>query len=83
MSEYRNVFWNELDQKMWRTTTSAGDVSVRYEYVGTMTRAEYDLLIEILWELFDDDKITLDQFQKIFGDIRTFCDQIKNLVEKA
>lgn len=83
MSEYRNVFWNELDQKMWRTTTSAGDVSVRYEYVGTMTRAEYDLLIEILWELFDDDKITLDQFQKIFGDIRTFCDQIKKLVEKA
>ncbi len=83
MSEYRNVFWNELDQKMWRTTTSAGDVSVRYEYVGTMTRAEYDLLIEILWELFDDDKITLDQFQKIFGDIRTFCDQVKNLVEKA
>ena len=78
MSEYRNVFWNELDQKMWRTTTSAGDVSVRYEYVGTMTRAEYDLLIEILWELFDDDKITLDQFQKIFGDIRTFCDQVKN-----
>ena len=83
MSDYRNVFWNELDQKMWRTTTSAGDVSVRYEYVGTMTRAEYDLLIEILWELFDDDKITLDQFQKIFGDIRTFCDQVKNLVEKA
>ena len=83
MSEYRNVFWNELDQKMWRTTTSAGDISVRYEYVGTMTRAEYDLLIEILWELFDDDKITLDQFQKIFGDIRTFCDQVKNLVEKA
>jgi len=83
MSEYRNVFWNELDQKMWRTTTSAGDVSVRYEYVGTMTRAEYDLLIEILWELFDDDKITLDQFQKIFGDIRTFCDQVKNIVEKA
>ena len=83
MSEYRNVFWNELDQKMWRTTTSAGDVSVRYEYVGTMTRAEHDLLIEILWELFDDDKITLDQFQKIFGDIRTFCDQVKNLVEKA
>lgn len=83
MSEYRNVFWNEIDQRMWRTTTSAGDVSIRYEYIGTMTSAEYDLLIETLWELFDDNKITLEEFQKIFGDIRTFCDQIKNIVEKA
>jgi len=83
MSEYRNVYWNEIDQRMWRTTTTAGDVSVRYEYVGTMTRAEYDLLIETLWELFDDNKITLKEFARIFGDIRTFCDQIKNIVDKA
>ena len=83
MSEYRNVYWNEIDQRMWRTTTTVGDVSVRFEYVGTMTSAEYDLLIETLWELFDDDKITFDEFARIFGDIRTFCDQVKNLVEKA
>jgi hypothetical protein len=83
MSDYRNVYWNEIDQRMWRTTTTVGDVSVRYEYVGTMTRAEYDLLIEVLWELFDDNKITLVEFQRIFGDIRTFCDQIKNILEKA
>ena len=82
MSDYRNVYWNEIDQRMWRTTTTVGDVSVRFEYVGTMTRAEYDLLIETLWELYDDDKITLGQFQRIFGDIRTFCDQIKELIEK-
>jgi len=83
MSDYRNVYWNEIDQRMWRTTTTVDDVTVRYEYVGRMTRAEYDLLIETLWELFDDNKITLDEFQRIFGDIRTFCDQVKNLVEKA
>jgi hypothetical protein len=83
MSEYRNVYWNEIDQRMWRTTTTVGDISVTYEYVGKMTGAEYDLLIETLWELFDDNKITLEEFQRIFGDIRTFCDQIKNLVEKA
>ena len=83
MSDYRNVYWNEIDQRMWRTTTTVDDVTVRYEYVGMMTRAEYDLLIETLWELFDDNKITLEEFQRIFGDIRTFCDQVKNLVEKA
>ena len=83
MSEYRNVFWSEIDQRMWRTTTTIGDVSVRYEYVGTMTGAEYDFLIETLWELFDDNKIPLEEFQRIFGDIRSFCDQIKNIVDKA
>jgi hypothetical protein len=83
MSEYRNVYWNEIDQRMWRTTTTVSDISVTYEYVGKMTGAEYDLLIETLWELFDDNKITLEEFQRIFGDIRTFCDQIKNIVEKA
>lgn len=83
MSEYRSVYWNEIDQRMWRTTTTVSDISVTYEYVGKMTGAEYDLLIETLWELFDDNKITLEEFQRIFGDIRTFCDQIKNIVEKA
>ena len=83
MSEYRNVYWNEIDQRMWRTTTTVSDISVTYEYVGKMTGAGYDLLIETLWELFDDNKITLEEFQRIFGDIRTFCDQIKNIVEKA
>lgn len=83
MSEYRNVYWNEIDQRMWRTTTTVKDVTVRFEYVGTMTRAEYDLLIETLWELYDDNKITFDEFARIFGDIRSFCDQIKNLIDKA
>ncbi len=83
MTDYKNVYWNEIDQRMWRTNTTAGDVSVRFEYIGTMTRAEYDLLIETLWELYEDNKITLDEFQKIFGDIRSFCDRIKNLVENA
>ena len=83
MPEYKKVYWNEIDQRMWRTTTSVGDMSVRYEYIGTMTPAEYELLIEVLWELFEDDKISLKEFQQIFGDIRTFCDKIKNLVEES
>jgi|TARA_R110000796_G_scaffold196101_1_gene312613 hypothetical protein len=83
MVDYRSVYWNEIDQRMWRTNTTAEDVSIRFRYVGTMTEVEYDLLIEILWELFEDRKITLDQFEIIFGDIRTFCDRVKNLVDQT
>ena len=81
MVDYKNVYWNEIDQRMWRTNTTAKDVSIRFEYVGTMTEVEYDLLIEILWELFEDRKITLKKFELIFGDIRSFCDRVKELVE--
>jgi len=83
MAEFRNVYWNEIDQRMWRTNTTRDDISIRYEYIGMMTEAEYDLLIEVLWEIFDDSKITLEEFQMIFGDIRSFCDRLKKLVEES
>jgi len=82
MTDYRNVFWNEIDQRMWRTNTSVKDVSVRYEYIGQMTKVEYELLIEVLWELYDDKKITRGQCEMVFGDIRSFCDRIKKIIEE-
>jgi|DEB0MinimDraft_6_1074348.scaffolds.fasta_scaffold02460_8 hypothetical protein len=82
-SKYKQVYYNELDQKVWRTDTSAGDIPVRYEYVGNMSLPEYELLLEVLFQIFEDDYITLDNFMNYFGDIRTFCDHIKNMVDEA
>jgi hypothetical protein len=80
-SNYKKVFYNEVNQKVWRTNTTANEQDVNYEYIGTMTSAEYDLLIETLFELYEDDEISLEAFSRIFGDIRTFCDHIKKLIE--
>ena len=52
-SEYRNVYWNSVNQRIWRTTTSAGDVDINYKLVGTMTDAEYNILLEVLFEVFE------------------------------
>ena len=82
-SKYKQVYYNELDQKVWRTDTSSGDIPVRYEYVGNMSLPEYELLLEVLFQIFEDDYITLDNFMNYFGDIRTFCDHIKNMVDEA
>jgi len=81
MNKYKTVYFNELDQRIWRTDTSAGKISILYGEAGSMTAAEYDLLTEVLWELFDDKKITLKEFIKIFDEIRTFCDKVKDMVE--
>lgn len=80
--EFKNVFWNEIDQRVWRTNTSMDDISIRYDYVGRMTEAEFELFLEILFELFDDRKITIKQFRDIFVDLRGFCNQIKDLTEE-
>tara|TARA_R100000773_G_C4144408_1_gene69333 strand:- start:306 stop:560 length:255 start_codon:yes stop_codon:yes gene_type:complete len=82
-NEYKKVYYNEVNQKAWRTNHSDVDKNLNFEYVGNMTEAEYELLIETLFELYENNEISLKAFNRIFGDIRTFCDYIKKLVENA
>ena len=45
-----------------------------------MTRVEFDLLIEILWEIFEDKDIPLKDFMKHYKEIRSFCDRLKTMI---
>ena len=47
-----------------------------------MTRVEFDLLVEVLWEVFEDKDIPLKDFMKYYNDIRHFCDKIKIILER-
>ena len=82
-SKYNMVFWDEDGQHIRYKSTATFDCDYRYEYVGNATRAEFDLLLEALFELYGDDFISLDDFQRVFGDIRTFCDIVKKIVEES
>lgn len=83
MTAYKKVFWNEETQRIKWTQNVTFEGFVNYEFVGYSTRAELDLLIEVLWELFEEDEITIEQFEMVFGDIRTFCDKIKEIIDNA
>jgi len=83
MTAYKKIFWNEETQRIKWTQNVSFEGFANYEFVGYSTRAELDLLIEVLWELFEEDEITIQQFEMVFGDIRTFCDKIKEIVENA
>lgn len=85
--KYRKVFYSEEKNKVrsksfdWvsnSTLNEEGD----FEYVGTMTPTELDLLVESLFSKYGVKDITLEQFENMFGDIRTFCDILKGLLEK-
>lgn len=82
MSQFKRVFFSETNQTVKWTQSLSFDVDLQYEYVGTMTKAEFDLLIEVLWYIHRDLDIRLDEFERTFGDIRTFCDQIKRILDE-
>ena len=46
-----------------------------------MNRTEFDLLIEALFEKYGDNKMSNENIQEMYDDIRKFCDKIKGLVE--
>lgn len=77
--KYRKVYFDEDNQKLRWTMNNTNDLAVTYEYLGTMSRVEVDLLVETLWELYGDNNITFLEFAKIFGELRTFCDQLKRI----
>lgn len=76
-----NVYFDHFNQKVRWTQTSTSDMPVHYHYVGSMSRVEFDLLVEVLWEIFDDSDITLQEFCHYYKEIREFCDHIKKIIE--
>lgn len=82
MSKYSYVYFDPNNQKVRWTQSISEDVIINYEYVGKMTRVEFDLLVEVLWEVFEDKDIPLKDFLKYYNDIRVFCDKIKIILER-
>lgn len=76
------VFWNENDQHIKFKSNTTFENHYKYEYIGQATEVEFSLLLEVLFMLYEDDRISLEDFQRIFGDIRTFCDIIKEIIEE-
>ena len=83
MSTYKKVFWNVETQRIKWTQNVTFEGYADYDFIGYLTRAELDLLIEVIWELFEDDQITLQQFEMVFGDVRTFCDRLKKIIQES
>ena len=75
--EIKTIYFNPIQQKVRYVsdTTSRSDLS--YHYIGKSTRVEFDLLVELLWYKFEDLDIPLNEFKKIFEELKNFCDSIK------
>ncbi|QDP51998.1 MAG: hypothetical protein GOVbin2700_35 [Prokaryotic dsDNA virus sp.] len=78
--KFSKVYFDENNQKVRWTQTTTDNMDITYDYVGKMTRVEFDLLIEILWEIFEDKDISLKDFMKHYKEIRSFCDRLKTMI---
>ena len=75
--KYKIIYFNPDLQKVRYTQSKTIDESVNYNYIGESTRVEFDLLIELLWHKYEDSEISLEDFKKIFEELRKFCDSLK------
>ena len=75
--KYKIIYFNPDLQKVRYTQSKTIEESVNYNYIGESTRVEFDLLIELLWHKYEDSEISLQDFKKIFEELRKFCDSVK------
>ncbi len=75
--KHKIIYFNPDLQKVRYTQSKTIEESVNYNYIGESTRVEFDLLIELLWHKYEDSEISLEDFKKIFEELRKFCDSVK------
>ena len=82
MSKSKKIYFEEEGQRVRWTQSSSDEFKYDYKYVGNASEAEFEMLMELLWFMYEDGDITYNQFFDTFRELKTFCDGIKGLVDK-
>ena len=82
MAKSKKIYFEEVEQRVRWTQSSTDSMKYNYKFIGVASEAEFDLLMELLWFMYDEDEISYNQFFDTFRELKTFCDEIKGLVDK-
>ena len=82
MAKSKKIFFEEVEQRVRWTQSSTDDFKYNYKFIGVASEAEFDLLMELLWFMHEEDEISYNQFFDTFIELKTFCDGIKGLIDK-
>ena len=75
--KYRYIYFDNDNKKIRWTQSTPENLAPSYNYIGESSRVEFDLLIELLWYKYEDANIDINELKKIYVELRTFCDSIK------
>ena len=82
MKKSRSVYFDEQTQKVRWTTTSSENFIYDYKYIGESTENEFNILIDLLWYLHEEKKMSYNDFNKVYSELRYFCDRVMGLVDE-
>jgi len=82
MAKSRKIYFEEVEQRVRWTQSSTDNLKYNYKFIGVASEAEFDLLMELLWFMYEEDEISYNQFFDTFRELKTFCDRIKGLIDK-
>lgn len=83
MQGNRSVYFDETTQKVRWTTSCTSSFKFNYKYVGEASENEFNILIDLLWHLYEEKQITYNEFQEIYAKLRLFCDRVMGLVDEV
>jgi hypothetical protein len=81
MKKARSIYFDEQTQKVRWTTTASENFIYDYKYVGEATENEFNILIDLLWYLHEEEKMSYNEFNKVYQELRYFCDRVMGLVD--
>mgnify|MGYP000524560583 FL=1 len=82
MARSKKIYFEEVEQRVRWTQSSTDKMKYNYKFIGVASEAEFDLLMELLWFMYEEDEISYNQFFDTFRELKTLCDEIKGLVDK-
>ena len=81
IQSYKMVYWSESKQRIRYTVIHNFEDFENYSYIGSLTKVEFDLLIEALFLKFEDEEISNEDVQIMYNRLRKFCNELKNITE--
>lgn len=82
MSKSRSIYFDEQTQKVRWTQSSSDGFQYDYKYIGEATENEFNILIDLLWHLHEEKKMSYEDFNRVYQELRYFCDRVMGLVDE-
>jgi hypothetical protein len=79
MFNYKMVFWSEYKQRIRYTNFSNFEDCESYSYIGRLSSGEFDIFLEALFIIYEDNYISREEVQHLYDELRIFCIDFKNL----
>lgn len=83
MRNSKMVFWSELKQRIRFTTNLNFDDQDAYNYIGRLTEPEFEILLEALFYVYEDNEISVEAVQDLFDDLKIFLVRYKRLKDSS